>query len=341
VVMNDQFDWYMGQRVAPELGAVELVGRGISVPGELLRYDLQQLQWQGIEGGWLGRERALDGSGPGLALWVLLVAGLAAIHGMGRATAETGTLRRALPLLAYGLVPLLAYGVAAEEFRGAKAFLAAGALLAVILGEAAAVVGRHRVAVALLWILLAAPLVAVLPRVVTRHPGYETREAVAWLEQRRGPIEVPAAGERVEPVVVHMGHMYCPVAYYAVPGVELCDWPTQNRWPPDAPHAELRSVFIAIDYTVGVPHHEAASYTIEFEQVFEGALSGAESFWLVLSEDRVFADPDRSRLRPWLQPYRVIDGRLFHGLEVYRLCRRGVAWCDRMEPPSELPPIIP
>ena len=45
----------------------------------------------------------------------------------------------------------------------------------------------------------------------------------------------------------------------------------------------------------------------------------------------------RAKLHRWLAPYRVVDGATFDGIDVVRLCRRGVAGCDALDPPESAP----
>lgn len=336
--MRAQFEWYVAGGSPVTLG--ERLERVLRLPFSMMYFDLEQGMWHALQQGWLSRGSDLQWPWAGPLLWVGIFGAVAWIVWNRRARRRAADPAPAggIAWLAYGLLPLLAYAAIVPEFRGVKAFLPAGFALALLLGEGIAVWGRWlRVAPVVLALVVCLPLVPGTVRVKREHDTIETRDAIEWLEARRGPVQVPTPGATVEPVVVHMGHMYCAVAYYAVPDIQLCTWPTQAVWSPGAPHGELRAVFFPVRYRIEGAYDEAGSYDIQFAEVFEGPLAEVDGFWLVLTDDRTFADPDRAKLRRWLAPYRVVDGAAFDGIDVVRLCRRGVASCDTLDTPESAP----
>ncbi len=326
--MRAHFEWYVGGGSPVGLGV--RLERLVQLPWWLAHFAVEQGMMQALRHGWMRAGSDLQWGWAGPLLWSLAV--LAAVWiawarraGRGDATTRTGD---GVAWLAYGLIPLAVYALAAPEFRGVKAFLAAGFALALLAGEALALTGRGRRTVpAMLALLLALALVPGTVHVKRHHGTIEIRQAVEWLEQRRGPIEVPGPTESVEPVVVHMGHLYCAAAYYAVPEVPICAWPTQAIWAPGDPHGELREVFFPVTYTIAGPYDESGSYDIEFTAALGDEERGWDACWLILADDDTFADPDRGRLRAALAPYRVIDGAAFDGVMVLRLCRMKQPWC--------------
>jgi hypothetical protein len=166
-----------------------------------------------------------------------------------------------------------------------------------------------------------------------RHEVSPFKSAVAWLQDRQAAEPNPEP-----PVAIHLQHNFCLFAFHYSAENPACD--VRKTIHPNWVTKPGADGLFAIEYNIEGMKTDGSAYRIFWDKADE-SLAGVGRFWLVLVDDRVVADPDRTRLARWAAPWKPITYKSFNSVELVELCRRSDPGCALSPPVTPPWPVRP